>query len=114
MSSRSSDSFTSQIDRYCEANSLNSSVSSFVDNSYTSFKLTVRVHYKTHVGQSIAICGSLPLLGKWKSHRAFKLKWNEGHFWTATFILPAEMDSRDENLRGVFTYKYCLYEGGHF
>ena len=60
--------------------------------------------YKTEMGQSICIVGSIGQLGNWKDFKAH-LKWNEGHVWRLENVsIPAQ--------QGVFQYKYVVLENG--
>ena len=66
------------------------------------FLLTFKVPYKTELGQSLCVVGSLPSLGSWKSFTA-KMKWSEGHIW----VLP---DIRISD--PYFQYKYVVLNNG--
>lgn len=47
------------------------------------YSLTFKIPYKTELGQSLCVVGSIGQLGNWKDFKAH-LKWTEGHVW----VLP--------------------------
>lgn len=60
-----------------------SSSSYTVSSSSQEFQVTFRVQFKTEMGQSLCLVGSLDEIGRWKNYLAH-MKWTEGHFWTLT------------------------------
>lgn len=63
--------------------------------------MTLKVGYKTEMGQSLCIVGNLKELGSWKTFQA-KMKWTEGHIW--------ELSDLQVNLP-YFQYKYVVLNG---
>ena len=70
--------------------------------------MTLRVNYKTEFGQEIAVVGSIPRLGCWDVKQALKMKWTEGHNWTAENIRISEGNGDPT----YFMYKYVLLRKG--
>mmetsp|Transcript_13675 Transcript_13675/g.21431 ORF Transcript_13675/g.21431 Transcript_13675/m.21431 type:complete len:111 (+) Transcript_13675:301-633(+) len=68
------------------------------------FTLTLKVHYKTEIGQQVAIVGNIDELGNWNDHTRCKLRWTEGHVW--------ESDNLDIQTKSYFLYKYVILEDG--
>ena len=58
--------------------------------------------FVTSFGQELAIVGSVPELGKWKTERAVRMQWAPGHSWHAEVLLPGD-------LAGTVEYKVCVY-----
>jgi hypothetical protein len=56
-----------------------------------------RLHYHTGFGQTVHIAGSLEELGKWNWHKAPKMDWKPGDYWTLSLPLPNN-----------FEYKYII------
>ena len=68
------------------------------------YSLTFKIPYKTELGQSLCVVGSIGQLGNWKDFKAH-LKWTEGHVW----VLP-NVSISSSNC--VFQYKYVVLDGG--
>ena len=62
--------------------------------------LTLKVAYKTDIGQSLCVVGNILALGKWESFNAH-MKWTEGDIWVLQ-DLPIEVDR--------FEYKYVVMD----
>lgn len=110
----SSDSFASEIERYERLPSLNSSASSQRSSHCDGFRLTLKIKYRTIYGQSIAVCGSHAIFGRWNADHAYNLDWHEDHIWMATVELPYHPYNGYQEDRGVFVYKYCMKADGNF
>ena len=56
-----------------------------MDQSYSEYTVQFKLPYKTDMGQSLCIVGSINELGRWKEFKCH-MKWNYGHFWTISDI----------------------------
>lgn len=73
--------------------------------SYSEYLVKFEVPYKTEMGQSLCIVGSIQELGRWKEFKCH-MKWNEGHVWS---ISGVKVPSSEE----VFQYKYVVLNNNH-
>jgi len=55
--------------------------------------VTLKMPYSTNFGQEVFITGSIGVLGEWNPSRALKMDWTQGNIWTATFDIPADVNS---------------------
>ena len=62
-----------------------------------------RVHYMTHYGQEIYVCGDPVEMGSWNPRRAILLNYTGDGYWEGTVKLPLN------NKPQVLYYKYIVY-----
>lgn len=59
--------------------------------SYSEYIVKFEVPYKTEMGQSLCIVGSISELGRWKEFKCH-MKWNEGHVWSISGMKIPQSD----------------------
>jgi hypothetical protein len=62
--------------------------------------LHFNIHYHTHPGQQIYICGSTGTLGNWDPDKAVKLDYSFDGNWSTQLNISGEL--------GILAYKYFL------
>ena len=70
-------------------------------NKGRSYQVHFRVQHKCEGNQTLALLGSLPELGNWKTATC-KLKWQPGDYWVT--------EKPIETAKFFFTYKYVLWD----
>jgi 4-alpha-glucanotransferase len=64
-------------------------------------KITFRLRFYTHFGQSLFLCGNHEALGVGKIENAIPLRYLDSEFWEATIEIPSPPDKK-------FSYRYIL------
>ena len=72
----------------------------FLFKSYFQMKIQFNIHYDTLPGQDIYVCGSVPEIGGWHTHKASILTYLPGGNWSA----EVQMDDS----QNVIEYKYLI------
>ena len=67
-------------------------------------KITFNIHYNTHFGQQIFLCGSGTELGNWSQAQALPMTYHDGGLWRLDFV----SSKKSKNI----SYKYLLKNNG--
>ena len=64
------------------------------------YALTLKINYKTKLGESVCVVGEIEELGRWKSYERGLMRWTENHVWVLENLLVSS--------KPYFNYKYVV------
>jgi len=64
--------------------------------------VTLKIKYVTNPGEYLLVCGSISELGNWDVSHAKRMRWSDGHVWTAELSVNSDSE---------FEYKYVACVG---